>query len=514
VKVVSVASMRALDERTIAAGTTGHVLMERAGRQVFLALHEFIATRLGPRHAQRIVVLAGKGNNGGDAYVVARLLAEASRTAVTVCAVCPVGELKGDARRHAEALPASVPVVVCDELPAAARSPGTVLVDGLLGTGFSGPLRAPYDRWIRSVNDSGLPVVAIDIPSGLNGETGETQPEAVVADLTVTLAQPKAGLITENGLAHCGVMRCADIGIPPAFVERTAGCGEALFAADAAALLRRRPHASHKGTFGTVLVAGGSSLYVGAPFLAGAAALRSGAGLVTVAVPARARQAAQPPLAALIVRAMPDADTGLFGVACAESLRVLLGDARAAVFGPGIGSCPEGETVLRMLLTSDRPLVLDADGLRLLARHPDCAPATAPLVLTPHPGEMRALLTGFGLERLLAARRTEQAMALAQRTRAFVVLKGLGTVIAAPDGRVAVNTSGTSGLATAGSGDVLAGLLGGLLAQGMAPWEALCLGVFVHGLAAELAPTGNRALVADDLLPLIGHAFRELSPFA
>ena len=167
-----------------------------------------------------------------------------------------------------------------------------------------------------------------------------------------------------------------------------------------------------------------------------------------------------------------------------------------------------------MLLTSDRPLVLDADGLRLLARHPDCAPATAPLVLTPHPGEMRALLTGFGLERLLAARRTEQAMALAQRTRAFVVLKGLGTVIAAPDGRVAVNTSGTSGLATAGSGDVLAGLLGGLLAQGMAPWEALCLGVFVHGLAAELAPTGNRALVADDLLPLIGHAFRELSPFA
>ena len=513
-KIISVDTMRHLDERTIDAGTPGEALMERAGEGIVREMLPFLERRVGERHRRRFVVLAGKGNNGGDGYVVARLLCEQTEQPVSVYSVCSVHDLSGDARTNALRLPGGVAFEECEDLPPEALLPGTVLVDALLGTGIRGELRAPYDRLVGQVNASGLPVVAVDIPSGMNGDTGEAAGDAVVADLTVTMAQPKRGLLTPTGQARCGVLRCVDIGIPASFVEEAPGDGEAIFSRDVSSVLQRRPHDSHKGMFGHALVLGGSSRYVGAPVLVGEAALRVGTGLVTVGVPASVRDNIFLPLQALIVRGVPDGGDGVFHPAGGEVLASAADDADAVVFGPGVGRHPSVREVLEFLLGTDLPLLIDADGLRLLADLPPPSGRGAPLVVTPHPGEMRALLSGFGLERLVDSPRREQASELAQRHGLWVVLKGMGTVVAAPDGRTAINTSGDSGLASGGSGDVLSGLLGGLLAQGQEPWDALRLGVFLHGLAAELAVDSGRALVADDLLGRIGAAFRELTPFA
>ena len=513
-KIVSVPTMRALDQRTIENGTPAETLMERAGVGAFRESMRFSELRLPPAHRQRVTVLAGKGNNGGDAYVAARHFAEDAGLPVTVYSVCPATELTGACRAHAQALPESIPVVVADELPEAALAPGTLVIDGLLGTGASGALRPPYDRLVSQINACGMPVVALDIPSGLDGETGAVASDAVMADLTVTMGLPKAGLLSAHGMVHCGALRCVDIGMPARFVEEAPGCGEATFACDVAPLLTRRARDSHKGTFGHVLVAAGSSQYGGAPFLAGVAALRVGTGLATIALPATARRQTTGGADALIVRAVEDDGTGAFCAASCAQLGPLLDSAQAVVFGPGIGSTEATLPVLRQILRSPLPAVVDADGLRLMAKHPETVRRRAATVLTPHTGELRALLSGFSLSRHQQAVRTEQASAFARKTGAVVVLKGLGTVIAHPDGRWAINSSGDNGLATAGSGDVLAGMLGGLLAQGLSTWDAARLGVFVHGLAAELAPHGSRALIADDLAGLIGKAFQILTPFA
>ena len=511
-KVVFVATMRALDEAAIAGGIPGDVLMERAGSAAAELALSFTAGHFAPNHVRRWIVLAGKGNNGGDAYVVARVLRERDTRPVYLYATCPPDQLTGAARNHADRLPADVPVQVCTELPVAALAPGGIVIDGLLGTGVSGCPRAPFARWIAQVNASGLPVIALDVPSGMDADSGAGD-LAITADLTITMALPKSGLVTPAGLARCGRLRVVDIGLPPALTAAAEACGEAVVAEDIRPLLSRRPHDAHKNRFGHTLVVGGSAEYIGAPLLAGTAALRSGCGLVTIGVPAGIRPLLHPPLAALIVRSLADAGGGNLGPDSDGSLAACLERSQAVVFGPGIGPSPTADAALAIVLRTPQPTVIDADGLRVLARHPELVKRTALTMVTPHPGEMRVLLAGFGLTALQEAPRATQARELARAHGLWVVLKGQGTLIAAPDGRVAVNTSGTSGLATAGSGDVLAGILAGFLAQGMDAWDAARAGVYLHGLAAEWSPVGDRALTADDVVAGIGPAFRALSPF-
>ena len=512
-KLVSVATLRALDQAAIAAGIPADVLMERAGTAAAEWAIDFCRERLHPSQCRGWTVLAGKGNNGGDAYVAARVLAARSKLPVTVYATDSPQSLSGAARQHACRLPSGIPVELCTELPAAALRAGSVIIDGLLGTGITGTPRPPFNRIIGQVNASGLPVIALDLPSGMDADTGLGD-IVITADLTVTMALPKQGLLTPAGLARCGCLRCADLGFPPAAVAAAASCGEAIFAEDARKWLPRRRHDAHKNVFGHLLVAGGSRRYTGAPVLAGAAGLRTGCGLVTVAVPATVRPLIHSPLNALIFRALPDGGSGQLCAVAEDELAELLRQVQAVVFGPGAGADAGLVPALAAILHSSLPVVVDADGLRCLAQHPELLKRDAATLLTPHPGELRDLLNGFGLSELRDAERLRQAAALAARTQAVVVLKGQGTVVAAPDGRAAINTSGNSGLASAGTGDVLAGILGSLLAQGVNAWDAACLGVFVHGLAAELVPGGSRALTADDLIEHIGAAFQRLTPFA
>ncbi|MFW5894022.1 MAG: NAD(P)H-hydrate dehydratase, partial [Verrucomicrobiota bacterium] len=389
------------------------------------------------------------------------------------------------------------------------------LVDCLLGTGIRGRLRSPFDTLIPAVNRSGCQVVAIDLPSGLDADTGACDPEAIIADLTITLALPKTGLLTTGGLEYCGLLRCVDIGIPPQFAAEAEDTGEAVFRQDVTPLLPRRPRGGHKRTFGDLLVVGGSVPYAGAPMLAGAGALRQGTGLVQVAMPAAAATIAPRRFASLIVHPVGPASGRYFTAACVEDVVRLTQRAAALVFGCGVGKPREAAPILRALLQTRIPLLIDADGLRALAHlGADCAKRAAANILTPHPGEMRALLEGFEMTELLSASREEQAMQLARRIGAIVVLKGAGTVIASPTAGACVNSSGTTALATAGTGDVLAGVIGGLLAQGMNSWDACRCGTFVHGLAGEISPFGQRGMTADDLLDLIPYAIRLCSPFA
>jgi hydroxyethylthiazole kinase-like uncharacterized protein yjeF len=511
--VIGVEEMRRLDALTISRGdASGFELMLRAGKGAAEEILRFL-TRLAPAQRRRILLLAGKGNNGGDAWVVARLLHEEG-LAVELYSPCRQEELPADARLHAALLPNAVPRrEKIHSLPAEALRPGSVIIDGLLGTGLRGALREPYRHIIEQVNASGLPVLALDIPSGLDGDSGLGE-YAIFADLTLTMAFPKTGLLCGDGPRHCGPIHVIDLGFSPTVRASAQPRGRAFAQADAAALLTRRDPAAHKNSLGHVLCLAGSQQYVGAAALCASAALRSGAGLVTLAYPAAMPRPALPH--ALISIPLGDAERDeVFCDAMIPQLQEALGGKNALLYGPGSGSTAT-PGILQSLLKAAIPMVLDADGLRLLAANPallDCAQAE--LVLTPHPGEMGALLHGFGLEELLAAGRREQARALAKRCRAVVLLKGQHSVVATSDGQEpSINLSGTAALACAGTGDVLAGMIAAFIAQGMNGDDAARCAAFVHGYCAECWPAAQRALIADDLLDLLGEALRQISPQA
>lgn len=510
-KAVSPTVMQGLDQATIDAGTPGDDLMERAGYGAFLELLDF-ADRLHPNHVQRYLVLCGKGNNGGDGYVIARYLFE-TNLPVTVVSTCPVEELQGDALINATRLDDVIPLLIQPEDIDDLLDPGTIVVDALLGTGISGPVREPAAGYVRSLNASDLPTVAIDVPSGLNADTGEVAEDAVVADLTLTMGLPKAGLFLNDGSAHTGRLTVIDIGIVPEEIDRADSPFDVVTASDAAQFLPRLGHLAHKGTQGRVLVVGGCSNFPGAPLLTGMAAARSGAGLVSVAFPQTiAPMMARGP-AALIVQPMDDRGEGTFSDVDPAALIEVAAKQDVLVVGPGLGESGGRALAIAALLELQIPLVLDADGLIQLENHDLLKNRTAPLVVTPHPGEMRRLLEALDMADLQSEPRIVQTRGVAQRLRAIVALKGTHTVVAAPDGRVSVNSSGSSALATGGTGDVLAGMIGAFVHHLDDPFDAVRLAVFVHGRAAE-SVSSRRAMVADDLLDRIGPAMAGISPHA
>lgn len=485
-RIIDVETMRRLEAETIAAGTSGYRLMRRAGEGAAELIREFAGNRF-----RRAVVLAGGGNNGGDALVVAALL----DMPVTVYATRPLTELRGEARQAARDLPDHVHVEERTELDDSDFRPGDLIVDGLLGTGFAGELRPQFRNYIEVANRSGQPVVAMDLPSGINGDTGVADSGAAVeAALTVTFGYPKRGLFHGDGPRCSGRLRLVDIGLNA--VEPGVGYGEAFFAADARRELPRFAFDIHKNLRGRLLIAAGSREYSGAAVLAANAALRTGAGMVRLAMPVSPRL---PLPAALIFREFPAGREGCFAAEAARELAPWLEASSAVAAGSGWGDGPGLAEVLERLLDFPGPLLLDADALNLLSRRPELRRRRGTLVITPHPGEAHRLARGFGIPE--SADRIEFACALAERLHAVTLLKGARTVVAAPDGRWSVNSSGCADLAAAGSGDVLSGTVGALLAMRPdAPFEMTALGAWLHGMAGEL---GGRGLVADDLPGLV-----------
>jgi NAD(P)H-hydrate epimerase len=465
--------------------------------------------------AGRVVVFAGGGNNGGDGLVAARLLHGAGRTVELVLFFDPP-PASGDAALQWRLLePLGLPtsrIGSAEEARVAAlrARDAACVVDALLGTGLTGDVREPLRSAIEALDAAGVPIVAVDAPSGLDGATGRVRGAAARAAVTVTLGFPKPGLFLGEGPERVGRLVLAPLGYSPAALEAAGDDPlEWIPLAAARVALPPRRHDAHKGSAGRLLVVAGSAEYRGAAVLASKAALRSGVGLCVVAAPAGA--------AALVLEASPEAiavalpaRAGGLGARAADLVARAATQADAVAIGPGLGTGPGVRKVVLAALSAPCPAVVDADALNALAGDPSPVVRSAPVVLTPHPGELGRWLGRSARE--VDEARVEAAREAAERWRAFVVLKGSPTVVADPDGGAALNLTGNPGLATGGSGDVLTGLLGSLLAQGVPAPLASRAAVCLHGLAADWASRdlGERGMTPSDLFRYLPLAIREV----
>ncbi len=501
--------MQALDRRAIDAfGVPGLVLMENAGR----ACADVVSARV-PGDG-RVVVLCGTGNNGGDGFVVARHL-HCRGVAVQVVLAGDGAAVRDDARvnlRALERLPVPLHVVAEEPLPAAVEAlfaAPAVVVDALFGTGLRSEPRGVARALIARANASAAWRLAVDIPSGVHGADGHVPGEAFRAHRTVTFALPKVGLLVYPGAAYVGELTVADITIPPAAVAEADLPTSTVERAEAAGLFAARRPDAHKGHFGHVLVVAGSTGKAGAALLAAAAALRAGAGLVTVATDGPTQARIEGRMAEVMVEAVrADADAP----PDPARLGALLAGKSAVAFGPGLGATPATFALLQAVLgAAHGPVVIDADGLNVLAGRlaelPDPRP---PLVLTPHPGEAGRLV-GVG-SAAIQRDRLGHARDLARRSGAIVVLKGARTVVAEPQGQVGLVLGGNPGMATAGSGDVLTGILAAVLAQGLAPWPAARVAAWLHAEAGDRVAErqGEAGLIAGDLVAELPSLLRDL----
>lgn len=508
--LVTAQEMREMDRRTIEEfGIPGLLLMENAGLQV---VHH-AERRFGGWEDKRVLVLCGSGNNGGDGMVVARQIARRGAQVQVVLTADP-DKVKGDALTNLHivqklGLPLHVLRSV-EELDAIWERGWHLVVDALLGVGITGEVRGLVGEVIRFLERrTDVPIVAVDIPSGIDADTGAVCGCAVRATLTVTFGAMKVGLAVYPGAEYAGEVVVADIGIPEEVVAQAEVPRRLVTPEQVYIRLPLRSPDAHKGRFGHVLVVGGSVGLAGAPMMAAEAVLRVGAGLCSVAVPQSIYAATAGTLREAMVHPLPDAPEGCLSADSIDAMAPLLQRANVLAVGPGWSTHPPARQALRRLLDVVQvPCVLDADALNCLALDPKILPEVhPPLVLTPHPGEMARLM---GVDTAtVQANRLGIAEQAALRFGVVVVLKGARTVVATPEGRLWVNPTGNVGMATGGSGDVLTGVIAGLLAQeGMGAEEAAVAGVYLHGLAGDLAARekGMVGMIAGDILRYLPEA--------
>ncbi len=514
-RILNAEQMREADRRTIKdIGIASLVLMENAGRQVVAAI-EALYPDLGER---RVAIVCGKGNNGGDGFVVARTLQQRG-VDVSVFVIGKVTEIKGDARINLEILGriGQNVVEVADEtaweLHGAEITGHDLIIDAMFGIGLSAPLTGFYETVVADLNEGGVPIVSIDMPSGMSADTSDLIGDAIDATVTVTLGAPKLPLVLPPAESKSGEVVVADIGIPADVFDQLEGPRiELLTREQMRPLIPARAVDAHKGDFGRVVVVAGSVGKTGAAVLCAQGAMRSGAGLVTVASP----RSCQPTIAAHAVEYMTEGlDETPDGTVHFSAVAAVLGiDADVIVVGPGLGRGEGVTTFVRELLDKyDGPLVLDADALNAFADEPSLLVGREgrDLIITPHPGEM-ARLVGCSVDDLQADR-IGLATDFAKRHKLYVVLKGYRTLIVTPDEKVFVNPTGCAGMATGGTGDVLAGMLAAWLAQ-LLDAEAACrLAVYLHGSAGELADADNGevSMTASDLVDHISDAILGLT---
>lgn len=488
----STAQVYALDAAAIASGIPGIQLMKRAGRAAFdLLIERFPQPEL-------ITVYCGSGKNGGDGYVLAALASQ-RKIPVQIIQLTSGDKLTGEARAAYEfAVQEQVSIVPF----AQANAPETgVIVDALLGIGLQGEVRPEFATAIDQINSSDLPVLAIDIPSGLNGDSGASHGALVNADLTITFIGIKRGLLTGRGPAVCGEIVLSDLAIPADIFEQEDVKAEQLHLIDLLESLPPRLADANKGHFGHVLVIGGDHGYGGAVIMAAEAAARSGAGLVSVAT--------RPEHVTALITRCPEIIAR--GVASGQELEPLFSRATVLVIGPGLGRSPWSEQLLQVAAKSGLPMVVDADALNLIAEGrvlPDFAPHTNWL-FTPHPGEAGRLLGLSNHE--VNADRFAAITNLQQKLGGAVILKGAGSLVLGESGLTGVVTAGNPGMATGGMGDVLSGILGALIAQGLSVEDAAQLGAVLHASAADLAveKIGQHGLLATDIIPYVSQLLSE-----
>jgi hydroxyethylthiazole kinase-like uncharacterized protein yjeF len=500
-KLVMAEEMRALDRASEEEiGIPGLLLMENAGH----AVAEAAMAMLQNCAHKKVLVFAGKGNNGGDGFGAARWL-QNQGALVTVFLTCTKEELSGSAademqfylagkgelfenisRENLEEI--THLLVGCD-----------LVIDALLGTGFAGALRGVIKELCHVINEAQKPVLAVDIPTGVNADDGSADEDAIRADVTVTMALPKPGLYLYPGRKHSGDIKVADIGMPASMLTETDSKGYILDEKMVAGFLPKRPANMHKGTAGRVLVVAGSPGYTGAAALCCTACVKAGAGLVTLLTPASGRAILAVKLTETMVKALPEAVQGTLASTAAVQILQEASIRDVLAIGPGIGTA-EGtaSVIIKTLEAAHVPCVIDADALTALVNHTDMLTTmTVAKIMTPHPGELARLVNMEVSE--IEKDRINIAVTCAKDWQAVVVLKGVPTVVASPDGTYYLNPTGNASMATGGSGDVLTGIIAALVGQGLEPAEAAAAGVYLHGLAGDEAAHGKTGLAAGEI---------------
>jgi hydroxyethylthiazole kinase-like uncharacterized protein yjeF len=523
-KVVTSAIMREIDNRTIEeCGIPGTVLMERAGLAVVTRLKELFGRK-------RVVVIAGPGNNGGDGMVVARELHNQGWD-VEAFLISDPRKIRGDAlSQYNSAVKFGVRMKSTEELLARRSSifrKHSVIIDAILGTGLSKNVAGKILEVVQIINGSGLPVISVDIPSGVSSDNGQVMGDAVKADCTVTFGLPKRGHILYPGAGYAGTLFVADIGFPRRFLMSEKIRTELIERADVSRLLPERKKYSNKGNYGHVLIVAGSKGKTGAAFMAAKACLRTGAGLVTIGVPESLTDVFQSRVVEEMVLALPDrGDGSLSAKASNRILDFINGSNNILAIGPGIGVSSETRQLMKTLIKNgSSPMVVDADGINCLAGDEEIlTDAKSPVILTPHPGEMARLIgkaprgrskvgsDGAALIKEIEKDRIGNAILYARAMRTFLVLKGVPTVIATPEGDAFINPTGNAGMAKGGSGDVLTGMISAFLGQTGNAINSCILGVHMHGLAGDLGASekGRHSLIATDIIDKISAAFLSL----
>ena len=526
-KVVTAAEMRQIDQDTIEGiGIPGIVLMETAGSAIVRAIEQYYPT------CQRIGIFAGKGNNGGDGIVIARQLAHIGRD-VRLFLVSPPDSFTGEAQTNLQ-IAKNLGLRIAEMLTDAAlgsdffveRSTSLthiasceLLVDAIFGTGLRGTVRDPIATVINAINRLSTPILSVDLPSGLDADTGHSLGTCVRADRTVTIGLPKRGLLMHPGAELAGKLEVVDIGFPEQVVDAQNIKVNWTTAAQAAQWIPLRPPSSHKGSYGRVLVIAGSTGMTGAAALASEAALRAGAGLATLATPKHLNPILEGLLPEVMTLPLPETDAGSLSLSATSTILEFAVKTKSILaIGPGLSQHPETVSFVHQLIRENREqgldlrMVIDADGLNALAQvRETLSLLNSDAVLTPHPGEM-ARLTSTSVP-VLEKDRISTAQQFASKYGVTLVFKGAPTVISTPNGNLWVNSTGNPGMATGGMGDVLTGIIAGLMAQGIPSENAAALGVYLHGLAGDIVAEklGRHGLIASDVLKAVPQAIFSLT---
>lgn len=512
-RIVTAAAMREAERRTMEQhGITGRLLMETAGR----ACSDAIVAEFGPGAGRMAVIIAGKGNNGGDGYVIARCLRRSGWN-VKVFILAERSQIGGDALTNLLLLDPR-DIAFCPSKTGLAQleaelGRADVTIDALFGIGLAKDVAGIHAEAIRLMNAAGNPVVAVDIPSGIDASSGKILGGAVLADMTVTFGFGKLGHVLYPGRQHAGKIIIADIGLPDEITSTTES-GLFLERAVISPLVKSRDRRGHKGSYGHCLIVAGSTGKTGAAALAANSAVRAGSGLVTLAIPASLNQILEIKTTEAMTLPIDDGGLGFLGDRARDALLMALRGKDSIALGPGISREPDTAELVRLLLKEcPLPMVVDADGLNAIAEDSSILLERKPgaLVLTPHPGEM-SRLSGLTIE-TIESDRVAAARNFAQKYRVYLVLKGADTIIASPEGDIAVNGSGNPGMASGGMGDVLTGIIASLLGQRRPVMEACMLGVFIHGMAADLvaAEKGEIGISASDVQESIPFAYKNLT---
>ena len=507
-KLVTAEQMRGLD---FAAINTFNVpsleLMENAGRRTV----EVMLDKFGDPLGRTVAIFVGPGNNGGDGLVISRHLA-AKLARPVVFLLVPADKLTGDAgvnHTRLQELPVKIIEITNEEeLYTAAVILGQcwTVVDGIFGTGLTRPVTGVFAAAVKIMNEAPCPVIAVDITSGLNADTGEILGICVQAELTVTFGQAKIGQVIHPGREYSGLLEVVDIGIPEEAVIE-ADIRLEMLGSNVGRWLPSRPPLVHKGTYGHLLIVAGSLGKSGAAMLCGVGGLRVGTGLVSLCIPYGLNQIVESALWEAMSLPVQSTSDGIFSIENHTVIKNALHGKDALVIGPGIGTADTtAELVGKLYTETEIPLLVDADGLNILAADTRRLKETpGPRIFTPHPGEM-SRLTGIPTLTIMK-NRLEVTQEFAAKHNVFVILKGADTLVCDPHGNTAINPTGNPGMATGGMGDVLAGIIGGFLAQGLSPWQACCLGVYSHGLAGDLlaeeTTAGYLASEVADQLPFV-----------